>query len=92
MPGRGQYNIDTDMLQLQVGGRRGTLTVQLSRLHGQDAKENVAESTSSLTTPELSFAAALRSNLSRPQLHRPAWTANKYQVSQFRLLKQTVRL
>jgi hypothetical protein len=47
MPGKGQYSIDTDMLQLQVDGRRGTSSLQLSRLQagqGKDAKEKVAES------------------------------------------------
>jgi hypothetical protein len=45
--GKGQYNIDTDILQLQVGGRRGTSSLQLSRLlarRGRDAKEKVTES------------------------------------------------
>jgi hypothetical protein len=47
MPGKGQYNIDTDMLQLQVGGRRGTSSLHLSRLQerqGRDAKEKAADS------------------------------------------------
>jgi hypothetical protein len=42
------YVIDTDMLQLQVGGRRGTSSLQLSMLQacqGRDAKEKFAEST-----------------------------------------------
>jgi hypothetical protein len=47
MSGKGQYSIDTDMLQLQDGGRRGTSSLQLSRLQarqGRGAKEKVAES------------------------------------------------
>jgi hypothetical protein len=47
MPGKGQCSIDTDMLQLKVGERRGTASLQLSRLQsrqGRDAKEKVAES------------------------------------------------
>jgi hypothetical protein len=32
MPGNGQYSIDTDMLHLQVGGRRGTSSFHMSRL------------------------------------------------------------
>jgi hypothetical protein len=47
MPGKGQYSIDTDMLQVQVGVRRWTSSLQLSRLQvrqGRDAKEKVAES------------------------------------------------
>jgi hypothetical protein len=48
MSGKGQCSIDTDMLQLQVGERRGTASLQLSRLQarrGRDAKEEVAERT-----------------------------------------------
>jgi hypothetical protein len=47
VPGKGQYSIDTDMLQLQVGGQRGTSSLQLSRLQarqGRDSKEKIAES------------------------------------------------
>jgi hypothetical protein len=29
MPGKGLYTIDTDMLQLEFGGRRGTSSLQL---------------------------------------------------------------
>jgi hypothetical protein len=46
IPGKGQYSIVADMLQLQVGGRRGTSSLQLSRLQarqGRNAKKNVAE-------------------------------------------------
>jgi hypothetical protein len=46
MAGKGQYSIDTDMLKLQVGGWRGTPSLQLSRLQARqdtDAKEKVAE-------------------------------------------------
>jgi hypothetical protein len=42
MPGKGQYMIDKDMLQLQDAGRRGTSFLQMSRLQareGSDAKE-----------------------------------------------------
>jgi hypothetical protein len=47
MPGKGQYSINTNMLQLQVGGWRGTSSLQLVRLQacqGNGAKENLAES------------------------------------------------
>jgi hypothetical protein len=43
---KGQYDINTNMLQLQVGGRRGTSFLQLSRLQahqGRHVKEKVAE-------------------------------------------------
>jgi hypothetical protein len=46
-PAKGQYSIDIDMLQLRVGGWRGTSSLQPSRLQphqGINAKENVAES------------------------------------------------
>jgi hypothetical protein len=71
---RGQCSIDTDMLQLQVGGRSGTRSLQLSKLQarqGRDATEKVTESaktttgrvfSSSHTAPGLSFAAVLSSN------------------------------
>jgi hypothetical protein len=48
MSRKGQYGISTYMLQLQVGGQRGTSSLQLSRLQvcqGRDEKEKVAEST-----------------------------------------------
>jgi hypothetical protein len=44
-PEEGNAASNTDMLQLQVGGRRGTSTLQLSRLQprqGKDAKDKVA--------------------------------------------------
>jgi hypothetical protein len=47
LPRKGKCSIDTDMLQLQVGGRRGTSSLQLSRLQprqGRDAEEKVAGS------------------------------------------------
>jgi hypothetical protein len=47
MPGKGQYSINTNMLQLQVGGQRGTSSPQESRLQahrGRDMKKKVAES------------------------------------------------
>jgi hypothetical protein len=47
MPGKRQYGIDTDMLQLQVGGRRGTSSLKILKLQtclGRDVKEEVAES------------------------------------------------
>jgi hypothetical protein len=47
MPGKGQYGINTVILQLQIGGQRGTSYLQLSRLQarqGRDAKEKVSES------------------------------------------------
>jgi succinylarginine dihydrolase len=46
MPRKGQYSINTDMLQLQVDGRRETSSIELSRLQarqGREAKEEVAE-------------------------------------------------
>jgi hypothetical protein len=48
MPEKEQYSINTDMLQVSVGGRRGTSSLQLSRLqirHGRDTKEEIAERT-----------------------------------------------
>jgi hypothetical protein len=47
LPGKGQCGIDIDMLKLQVTGRRGTSSLQLSSLQprqGRDAEEKVAES------------------------------------------------
>jgi hypothetical protein len=46
VPRKGQYSINTNMLQLQVCGRRGTSYLELSRLQahqGRDAKEKVTE-------------------------------------------------
>jgi hypothetical protein len=46
IPGARQYNIDTYVLQLQVGGRKETSSLQLSTLkaqQGREAKEKVAE-------------------------------------------------
>jgi hypothetical protein len=46
-PEKGQHNIDTDMLQLQGVGRRGTSSLQLLKLlarRRRDTKEKVAES------------------------------------------------
>jgi hypothetical protein len=71
--GNGQHSIDTDMLQLQVGGWRGTSSLQLSRLRarqGRQAKEKVGESASH-PTPGLSFAAMLRSNTQQQQQPQP---------------------
>jgi hypothetical protein len=47
MPRKGQYSINIIILQLQIGGQRGTSYLQLSRLQahqGRDAKEKVSES------------------------------------------------
>jgi hypothetical protein len=46
MPRKGQYGIDANMLQLQVGGRRGTTSHPPSRLEARqerDAKEKFTE-------------------------------------------------
>jgi hypothetical protein len=86
---KGQYSVDTDMPPQKVGGRRGTSSLQLSRLQarqGQDAKEKAAESvqdykgrvlSSSHTTPglQVSFAAVLRSNTQQHQQPQPPQVA-----------------
>jgi hypothetical protein len=110
MPGKGQYSIDIDMLQLQIGGWRGTSSLQVSSLQslqGRDAKEKVTESTQDYNRKGILFqphhprailhggATQQHSNsssLSHPHLHGTGTTNNKYQVSQFKLLMQTVFL
>jgi hypothetical protein len=52
VPGEGQYSIVTDMLQLQVDGRRGTSSLQLSRMQatqGREAEGKVTESAKTTT-------------------------------------------
>jgi hypothetical protein len=85
MLGKGQCRIDTNMLQLQVGGCRGTSSFQLLRLQahqGRDAKEKVAESTqdffSSHTTPGLPFAAVQCSNTTQEQQPQPTSVAQAW--------------
>jgi hypothetical protein len=58
MPGKGQYSIDTDMLQLQAGGRRGTSPLQLSSLQARQetgAKEKVADSAQNYNGKDVLF-------------------------------------
>jgi hypothetical protein len=58
MPGKGQYSIHTDMLQLLVGGRSGASSLQLSRLRarqGREAKEKVTESAKDYNGKEVLF-------------------------------------
>jgi hypothetical protein len=66
MPEKGH----TDMLSLQVGGRRGTSSLQLSRVQarqGRDAKEKVAESAQDYNGKDVLF-----------QLHRRGGTTQQH--------------
>jgi hypothetical protein len=79
---RGQYSIDTLMLLLQVGGRRGTLSLQLSRHAKEERRKRKLQRapkttigrvfSSSHTTPGLSSAAVLHNNTQQAQPQPPS--------------------
>jgi hypothetical protein len=86
MPEKGRCSMDTDMLQLQVGGWQATPALQLSTAskHAKEErwkrkKQRGAKTTtgrmfsSGHTAPGLSYAATQKQKqYSRPQLHRSA--------------------